>query len=300
MPVPEGQLETWSHQGSIAQSASTYQIVRNVLNDGSAPFSNRSFDVFLQGSYGNDTNVYKDSDVDILIRLNGLFYYDLSALTESARATFHAAHPGKASYTYREFHTDVLSWLQQRFGLLSTTAGGKAIYVKGDGSRRDADIVPCAKFRRYRAASNGADLVYDEGICLFPRGGSRIDDFPRQHRDNCTAKHQATSFRFKPAVRIVKNMRNRMIELDLVKDGLAPSYFLEGMLWNVPNGLFVASHFDTIVGALNWVIQSDKSKLVCANGLQWLARDNSPASWRVADLEAFLAAVTKYWNDWGK
>lgn len=31
MGIPESQLDTWSHQGSIAQSASTYSIIKNAL-----------------------------------------------------------------------------------------------------------------------------------------------------------------------------------------------------------------------------------------------------------------------------
>ena len=65
MAVSDAQLETWSHQGSKAQSAATYATVRRVLLDSRAPYANRSFDIFLQGSYNNDTNIYADSDVDI-------------------------------------------------------------------------------------------------------------------------------------------------------------------------------------------------------------------------------------------
>lgn len=31
MGIPESQLDTWSHQGSIAQSASTYNTIKNAL-----------------------------------------------------------------------------------------------------------------------------------------------------------------------------------------------------------------------------------------------------------------------------
>ena len=69
-------------------------------------------------------------------------------------------------------------------------------------------------------------------------GGNRIRNFPEQHSKNCTAKHQATKGNFKPMVRVFKNMRNSMIEKKLLADGIAPSYFIEGMLWNVPPDKF--------------------------------------------------------------
>src|SRR5690606_967984 len=70
MPIPESQLETWSHQGSITQSSSTYNTIKSVLEDSATPYAGRNFKVFLQGSYGNDTNIYAESDVDIVIRLD--------------------------------------------------------------------------------------------------------------------------------------------------------------------------------------------------------------------------------------
>jgi hypothetical protein len=66
MAIPESQLNTWSAQGSVQQSKNTYATVKGVLESGSAPYSSRSYDTFLLGSYGNDTNVYADSDVDVV------------------------------------------------------------------------------------------------------------------------------------------------------------------------------------------------------------------------------------------
>lgn len=37
MEIPELQLETWSHQGSVTQSAKTYDTVQEVLNDSALP-----------------------------------------------------------------------------------------------------------------------------------------------------------------------------------------------------------------------------------------------------------------------
>ena len=67
MPIPESQLETWSHQGSITQSSSTYNTIKSVLEDSTTPYAGRNFKVFLQGSYGNDTNIYAESDVEKIV-----------------------------------------------------------------------------------------------------------------------------------------------------------------------------------------------------------------------------------------
>ena len=63
--IPETQLDTWSHQGSITQSSATYATIKRSLEASDAGYANKNFHVFLQGSYGNDTNVYAESDVDV-------------------------------------------------------------------------------------------------------------------------------------------------------------------------------------------------------------------------------------------
>lgn len=296
MAIPEAQLETWSHQGAVDQSSRTYEAIRRVLQDSTSPFYARDFSIFLQGSYGNDTNVYRDSDVDIVIRLNQTYYANTSALTPDAKARYDSAFT-RATYTYVDFKADVFAWLQQKFGS-AVHAGTKAFYIKGNDSRRDADVLVCARHLRYRAASSGADDRYDEGIVFWTSGGIEIVNFPIQHSENCTTKHQSTYQRFKRMVRVYKNMRNRMVVDRYIADGVAPSYFIEGMLWNVPADKFVSGYEDTFVNTFNWVQNADRTKLACANDLYWLVRDNSSVCWPTANCETYLAAAARYWNDW--
>lgn len=296
MAISESQLKTWSAQGSITQSAATYDTIRNVLENVSSPYYSKDFSIFLQGSYGNDTNVWKDSDIDIIIRLNQTFYSDLSELEEGARNRFGSTYPD-VKYGFYEFRTEVIDWLTKRFDS-DVKPGKKAIFIKGNSGRRDADILVCAKLRRYRKGSSGTDDQYDEGICFFLPNKMRVTNFPEQHRENCTTKHQSTNEWFKKLVRIYKNMRNRMIEDGYLKEGVAPSYFIEGMLWNVPNNNFGISFENSFVKSLSWLENSDKTQLACANDLYWLIRESSGNCWKPSDFDAYIFAVRKYWNEW--
>jgi len=91
MAIPEKQLEVWSHQGSIAQSRDTYATVKRALEASDTRYAGKSFEVFLQGSYGNDTNIFAESDVDIVICLNDVYYYDIDSLTPEEQMRFKAA-----------------------------------------------------------------------------------------------------------------------------------------------------------------------------------------------------------------
>lgn len=296
MAIPESQLQTWSAQGSITQSAATYDAIKTVLNDSGSPYYSKAFSIFLQGSYGNNTNVWKDSDVDIIIRLNQTFYSDLSALEEDAKSTFNTTY-ADVKYGFPDFRTEVFDWLTKRFGS-DVTKGKKAIFIKGNSGRRDADVLVCAKLRRYRKGSSGTDNQYDEGICFFLPDSTRVVNFPEQHRENCTTKHKNSDEWFKKIVRVYKSMRNRMVEDGYLAAGVAPSYFIEGMLWNVPNDRFGSSFEDSFVNSFNWVNNSDKTQLACANDLYWLIREGVGNCWRRTDFEAYLLGVQKYWNEW--
>jgi hypothetical protein len=65
--------------------------------------------------------------------------------------------------------------------------------------------------------------------------------------------------------RIFKNMRTRMAADGLIADGLAPSYYIEGLLYNAPNEQFGGIYTDTFCNCVNWLAKADKSKLVCAS-----------------------------------
>ena len=107
MAIPETQLDTWAHQGSITNSSNTYKAVKNVLEATDAPYAAKNYEVFLQGSYGNDTNIWSESDVDIVIQNNSTFYSDVSGLNQNEKVAWNAAYADVA-YGNQEFKREVL------------------------------------------------------------------------------------------------------------------------------------------------------------------------------------------------
>lgn len=297
MPIHESQLETWSHQGSITQSSNTYNTIKNVLEASTTPYASKDFKVFLQGSYGNDTNIYAESDVDIVIRLDGCFQSDLTQLTEEAKAAYKSAF-SDATYTHVDFKQDVLSTLSKQYGS-AVTSGDKAIAIDASGSRRKADVIVAIQFRRYFKFRSSSDSEYIEGICFWNSKGERIANYPKQHSANLTAKHQASAKWMKPIARVFKNMRSRMFDDGLIKAGVAPSYYIEGLLYNMPNEKFASSYQDCVVNVLNWYRQEAKKvDLVCANEQYYLLRDGSLTCWSQANCDAFVEAAVELWNEW--
>jgi len=294
MPISENQLETWSHQGSVTQSSNTYQSVKNVLENSQSPYYLRSFGPFLQGSYGNNTNVYRDSDVDIVMRLNQTFHHDAETLPVTEYQEFERGYPNSANYHLHEFKRDVYQWLSEKYS--NVGIGSKAIFIPGGGSRRDCDVLVCAKFRYYYRFNSIQDQHYAEGICFF-KDGTRIVNFPKQHSRNCTDKHRQTHQWFKPTVRIYKNMRNHLIDSNLLAERVAPSYYIEGMLWNVPAAHFGTSFDDTFVSTFNYIVNADRAEFRCANDIHPLLQRNSLVSWDSDNCQTFLDALRELWQN---
>ena len=293
MSIPQSQLEIWSHQGSITQSSTTYATVKRSLEASDANYAGKSFQVFLQGSYGNDTNIYAESDVDVVILLDSIYYYDIEDLTPDEQARFNAAlTPG--TYPYANYKADVNAALLRSFGATDVHPDKKAIKIKANGGRRSADVVVATEFQRYSSFPG----IPDRGICLFTSTGERIVNYPKQHSANCTAKHQATLGQFKPMVRIFKNMRTRLVADGAIQQGIAPSYFLEGLLYNVPNEKFRGTYDDMFVVAINWILEADRTNFVCANEHHYLLRDSAAICWPPGNCDRFLNALTKLWNEW--
>jgi hypothetical protein len=295
MAIPETQLDTWSHQGSIAQSSSTYATVGQSLGAHDTKYYYRNFDIFLQGSYGNDTNIYAESDVDIVICLRDVYYYDISELNEQHRAIFNASFT-PATYAYSDYKADVIAALRKSFGTTDVDAGKKSIKIKASGNRRSADVVVATEFYRYFSTAYGMD--HYSGICFFSSSGTLINNYPKGHSANCTRKHQETSGWFKPMVRILKNMRSRLVDSNAIEPGCAPSYFLEGLLYNIPREKFGKTYADTFCACMSWLLSAKPDEFVCPSERHYLVRENSPACWPRANYDEFIKASIDMWKNW--
>src|SRR5262249_11191508 len=152
------------------QSRDTYATVKNALEAKNTKYADKAYEVFLQGSYGNDTNIYAESDVDVVIRLDDLYYYDISELNATDKQIFNSSL-SKVTYDLSEFKTDAIAALRRGFDLgkifdpPDVHPGKKAIKINGNGSRRNADVLPSAQFRRYYSTANG--MRYTAGMQIF-------------------------------------------------------------------------------------------------------------------------------------
>jgi predicted nucleotidyltransferase len=198
--------------------------------DASARLSSKPIEVFTQGSYANRTNVRQDSDVDICVLYTGAFFPDYS-ISEGLSDPVLGYSDG--TYPYPEFKNDVEAALVSYFGRASVTRGKKAFDVHANTYRIDADVVPCFEHRRFMGTPQSNS--YYSGTEFHPDNGGSIINWPRQNYKNGVAKNDATSRRFKAVTRILKRLRNEMVDEGHEAAEPIPSYLIECLVWNVPN-----------------------------------------------------------------
>jgi len=288
MGIPETQLEIWSHRGAVTTAKCTHESIRSALDYYEWP-DDVNFEVYLQGSYKNDTNIRGDMDVDVVIQLNSTFSDNLS---EEQRQKFGFT---RAGYTWKDFRQDILKVLRDCYGGDKISEGNKAI--KAQTLYLPADVVVCIQYRQYPS-----DPVYDsnfvEGMTFWTRNENwQVINYPKLHYKNGVAKQKSTSGWYKKTVRMFKNVRNYLEENHYIPDSSVPSYFLECLLYNVPDRKFGGSFGSTFYNVVSWFAGTRFDGFICQNK-QLLLFGGTPEQWSIDSADKFVQNLAKLWGDW--
>jgi hypothetical protein len=282
MAIPESQLETWSHQGAIATAKMTADSIKNALDIFENWPDNIEYEVYLQGSYKNSTNIRGDMDVDVVAQLNSPFYSNLSE--EQKRCLGLTS----ASYGWSDFKADVLRALKDYYSSSAITEGNKSIKVEASNESLPADVVVCTQYRKYRSV-NEYDFV--EGITFWTRNERRqVINYPKHHYENGVTKHKNTVNCYKPSVRIFKNSRG------YISGDTTPSYFLECMLYNVPDSNFETSYQKSFLNILNCLNKANLDNFVCQNE-QLKLFGPTQEQWDIGQARFFINNLISLWNN---
>lgn len=194
--------------------------------------------LFIQGSYANNTNVRTQSDVDIAVVQEDIFKTEYRSLTSS----YPQADSDYGFYVVptkeKTFKDEVQECLEQKFGK-DVERKNKSIKIHGNTYRKDADSVPCCRYRDYRGDYHKDVNNYIPGVVITPDHGSRIINYPEQHIANGRKKNIDTNRYYKKMVRIIKKMRYLMCDYGYEEADKVSSFGLESLLWNLPNDLFM-------------------------------------------------------------
>jgi len=103
----------------------------------------------------------------------------------------------------------------------------------------DADVVPAYRYRDYSQDFLLKATNYVGGIEIRPDSGGRIINYPEQHIRLGRKKNTETSYYYKKMVRIMKSLKEDMLENRKSLPASISSFGIESLLWNVPNKEYV-------------------------------------------------------------
>ncbi len=304
--VSEDQLATWTKPAfgnEDERRRNTESMIRAAIS-GHRLLKTLSIDVYGKGSYKNNTNVRRDSDVDVAVEYTGIIYSDYGPDTNQATVR---QQRGMEPYSgpFRdaggrtqigEFKNAVGEALREAFGSAAVTRSNRVFTVRESSRSLAADVVPCTTYRKYWSPSR-----FNQGIRLLPdrSPGHWIHNYPSQHYENGVTKNEATSKRFKSVVRILKNLENRMVD-----DGVSPvvaSYLIECLVYNAPQDCFTGSSWARRVRAVLAHVWEDtedaesEKRWYEVNGIKYLF--HVWQSWDRDDARAFVHAAWQYVSD---
>lgn len=298
MPIPDSQLKTWSNQGATVTSSAAYRSIRTALLSPESALASRGVEIFLQGSYANSTNIYGDSDVDVVVLYRDTFHKDLSALTAAQQELHERVFP-PAVYHWADLRNEVLAALHAYYGRSAVTPGNKSIKVETGSGRRPSDVVPAVQFRRYATFVDQNSFTAHWGIQFFDSRSNPIVNYPKYHIERGEDKNSETRTHglYKPTIRVLKNFRNYLLDHDLLEEGIAPSYYIECALHNVPDRLFVGEFSDTIPAILRHLPTMEPGTLRCQNGVTSLIGDGA-TQWSASHFLTFITAALVGWQNY--
>ncbi|MBH9968634.1 nucleotidyltransferase domain-containing protein [[Bacillus] enclensis] len=255
-------------------------------------YGSRRIKVFMQGSYANNTNVRTQSDVDIAVVEEDIFQTQYRVGVSDSDYGF-----TKAATRPKSFKDEVEDALKESFGS-DVQRANKSIKINGNTYRKDADGVPCRRYKNYSNDYNNNPENFTGGIVITADTGERIINYPEQHIKNGKEKNVATNYYYKKMVRIMKKMRYLMKENGINEANGVSSFALESLLWNIPNDKYLEYKdfrnvfmFDMLITHLKnnkHLLSSYKE----ANGIKLLC----PTPSDINNMDLFINALKEFYE----
>jgi hypothetical protein len=243
-------LEHWERPASDSEEAiieRAASMVRQVMS-ADLWFVSEGAKIEQQGSYYNNTNVRKESDIDLrAVHPDICLQYEPGVRESDAYRAFGYRDTGKTYIdSSARLRRQIAMQLGSRFGAHNIDASGrKAVRVKGiPGSRATVDIAPCFVLDRIGWNPLASRYGQVKGIAILCTDGSWTFSFPDQHHANGIAKRARTRLRFKKIVRMAKRLRGELVQQGAIQAKEVPSFLVESLINGVEDEAFLIESDD--------------------------------------------------------
>lgn len=290
------QLDSWASAPAGTKFQTTYASVKKAL-EASNNLSGRDYTVYLQGSYANSTNIRSESDVDIVVQLNSVWSRDLTQLPQEQADAYKTTYPN-SKYGYKDFRADVIKALHDYYGQSNIKEGNKSLKVTGTDSRLYADVLPCLQYRKYVYFYSHDNQKFIPGVrFLTKKEEQEIVNYPKVHIDHGEKKNaqHRTNEKYKDLVRIAKSIKHKLSDDGIIDPAIAPSYFIECAIYNVPDPLFSNDHSSNLKNAVNYLLYGpDDADFYTAVNHEHKLFGPNPWEWNMQNALEFFQSVERH------
>lgn len=294
--ITKAKLDRWTNSETADREGAkeTHHELREELEDGDLQGVSEGleFSTKLQGSYRNTTMVYGSGDVDVLVIRDDSFVADFSEVSSPP----HAPPTQNPRRMFDEHREGVYRTLQAQYGTQAVEQTDKAIEVDADSLPLKADVVPVLRYRRYWERT---PYDYTKGIVFWSQDDIRIENFPEKHRIQGTLKNSRTNGRYKPTIRVFKNLRNALVDEGKLSKEEVSSYYIECLLSNVPDSIIRESdlrdRFEGVLAQLESAAAADFPEYTMQHGMKPLF-GNHATQWNRGDGRDFIDAARYFYE----
>lgn len=282
MPIPGSILGSWSHHHSAMASVQAHTSIRKALTNYKGWNQGTVFDMFLQGSYKNATNLRRDSDVDLVVQLSAKVR---PRIVETVGRRLEQDQSHITAYRkWQSFRDQIMNALRATYGTKSVISGRKSVKIAKGTIPASADVV--------------VTLQCENGLAFFlPDEHRWVVSYPQQHYEKGLHKEEATNNRYKRVIRMFKAARNHLIDKNEIQNDTAPSYFIECLLFNVPDELYRQRLVQSYSGIVDYLLTANLQVFKCQNGMRDLF-GSSRDLWNIKKARRFIRALKRLWDNW--
>lgn len=286
MKITEKLLTDWSQAENSDYHKRVFQGIFGAIC-GSEFLVEKKVDVYLHGSYPNKTNIRAISDVDIVVQLSAEYHNDAMGVQIHDKQR-------KNYYSWNFYKLEVLKALEKWVSIDSEEL--KAMYKvlmhrKCINISNKIDILPALKYKnKAHIKYNDLNIInnnrYAEGIIFWDNDGEEFINYPMLHILNSRLKNSKTNAKYSHFVRILKNFRDYLHSDDTLFMLNCPSYFIDCLVYNYPDELFLDKDYLTNLSLLlyylrnrisakddNLVVVNEQEPLFGKKLTQWNKRD---------------------------
>lgn len=295
MKYNEETLKSWTAPLSQTEEQRVENAIR-MIKDAVTSYgklSDCTLEIFSQGSYANNTNVRQNSDVDICAMLTSTVFCNyIDGKTDNDYGYT------AGSITYSDYNSYIVEALKGKFGHDVVAVGNKSITISSNSYRVNADVVPAFQYRDFKIIGSADPVKYVEGVKYFAKDGTEVINYPKEHISNGKQKNVNTNYKYKKLVRIMKRIRDDMVDDEKTDGDKITSFLIECLIWNVPNETFTISSTwaGTVQNAIAYLweaIKNDEHK-GWGEVSEWLYLFHSGRKWTSAETKEFLYDMYNY------